>query len=77
MRDLLDTDGENRAVRAFLLGYDTEARKSVGAMKKHMEYSGRPCWPKWVDEIAGATHLTKAGAQDWLRYLFNLENCND
>lgn len=73
---LLDTDGENRAVRAFLLGLRSEAGRSVAAMRSHMKYSGFPHWPQWVADSAPGVHLTKAGAQSWLRHLFGLESTN-
>lgn len=83
-RTLLDTDGENRAVRAFLMLYGTKAL-TVGEMKRHMEQCGFPFWPDWVEPseqtdagkaystFLSKVHLTKAGAQSWLRYLFSLE----
>jgi hypothetical protein len=70
--DLMDVDGENRAVRSFLLAYGAPAI-TVGAMKRHLKYSGFPHWPAWADENQDNAHLTKGGAQDWLRHLFALE----
>lgn len=84
-REVLDADGENRAVRAFLMLYGT-AGLTVGAMKQHMERCGFPYWPDWVEPstptLEGETyitfiskaHLTKYGAQSWLRHLFSLES---
>ena len=69
---LLDDDGENRAVRAFLMMYG-EPGFTVGAMRFHMEMCGFPHWPEWVTE-GSTSHLTKAGAQLWLRHLFALED---
>ncbi len=68
-------DGENRAVRCFLMLYgNTGGSTSVKSMKIHLEHSGfNDCWPSWVIDPANAGHLTKAGAQDWLRHLFALE----
>ena len=71
-RDLLDQDGENRAVRAFLFQYGTPGL-TVGAMKRHLERSGYPYWPDWVTTEPDTAHLTKAGVQLWLRHLFALE----
>ena len=74
-RDLIDPDdGENRAVRAFLMRYEP-AGLSVGQMKTHLRMSGwNGCWPSWCDEPGeDKQHLTKAGAQLWLRHLFSLE----
>ena len=73
-RDLIDTDGENRAVRSFLMLYG-QPGLTVGAMRKHLIALGFPHWPEWV-EFGGpgdAAHLTKGGAQHWLRHLFALE----
>lgn len=67
-RELVDTDGENRAVRAFLMLYGTSGLTEL-KMKKHMIASGYPHFPHWCRD----THLTKAGAQIWLRLLFALE----
>lgn len=67
-RELLDDDGENRAVRAFLMMYGTPGLTAL-KMKKHMIASGFPHYPDWVQDC----HLTKAGAQIWLRQLFALE----
>ena len=66
---LLDSDGENRAVRSFLMVYGCGAIDSKD-MAKHMRASGWDCIPEWAD--AGG-HLTKGGAQIWLRMLFDLE----
>lgn len=73
--DLIDTDGENRAVRAFLLLYGTAGGVTTGSMALHLSRSGFPFWPKWV-ESEGGMHLTKGGAQAWLRHLFDLEKTN-
>ena len=72
---LLDDDGENLAVRMFLAHYGGGAYQSIGAMKTHLERSGFvDCWPEWCNTEHPSTHLTKAGAQLWLRHLFNLES---
>lgn len=71
MSDLIDTDGENRAVRAFLLLYGGSAGVTTTQMRRHMEASGSPLWPEWAAHAD--RHLTKGGAQDWLRHLFALE----
>ena len=75
MLDLMDDDGENRAVRTFLLHYGGSMGLSVGQMRNNMRMAGwHGCWPAWVDEPGeGGQHLTKAGAQLWLRHLFSLE----
>lgn len=74
--ELLDPeDGENRAIRCFLMQYGVPGL-TVGAMKKHMELCGYPYWPDWAVGQNGE-HLTKGGAQHWLRYLFALEGKAD
>lgn len=73
-KELLDTDGENRAVRSFLMAYGSGCHK-IGDMKSHMELSG---WKDHPDFVAFKSlhnaHLTKAEAQDWLRHLFAMES---
>ena len=70
---LLDSDGENRAVRGFLLAYGGAPGVTVGVMRQHLRLYGQPHWPEWVENAPAAEHLTKAAAQGWLRYLFALE----
>jgi hypothetical protein len=67
-----DAEGENRAVRSFLLLYGQRG-VTVGGMKRHMGMSGFKSWPAWVDTEPEGAHLTKAGAQLWIRHLFALE----
>lgn len=69
---LMDDDGENRAVRAFLMQYG-ESGLTVGAMQRHMTRAGWPQCPEWVTASEGCEFLTKGGAQSWLRHLFALE----
>jgi hypothetical protein len=73
MRNLLDPeDGENRAVRAFLMHYGAPGL-TVKQMRDNMRRAGwEGCWPAWAADVDG--HLTKLGAQNWLRHLFALEN---
>jgi hypothetical protein len=72
MRDLMDDDGENRAVRNFLMMYGCTTSPSIEGMRDHMAGSGFDgCWPEWAATESG--FLTKGGAQDWLRHLFGLE----
>lgn len=73
-RELLDDDGENRAVRAFLMLYGSPGLTSV-KMAAHMRAMGFDFVPDWVDQAPG--HLTKGGAQAWLRLLFGLEAQKD
>ena len=71
---LLDDDGENKAVRWFLACYGGGGNKTIGTMKLHLEMSGfSGCWPEWCNTEHPSQHLTKGGAQLWLRYLFDLE----
>jgi hypothetical protein len=68
-----DAEGENMAVRSFLMLYGQRG-VTVGEMKRHMGMSGFKSWPTWVDADEMAKHhLTKAGAQLWIRHLFALE----
>jgi hypothetical protein len=67
-----DAEGENMAVRSFLMLYG-QAGLTVGQMRKHMAMSGFKSWPAWVDAEPDGAHLTKAGAQLWIRHLFALE----
>jgi hypothetical protein len=73
-RELLDDDGENRAVRTFLQLYGGASSPTIGQMRGRLEASGfDKFWPDWVCSEFPSTHLTKGGAQDWLRHLFGLE----
>ena len=75
--NLLDDDGENLAVRAFLMQYSCDRALTVGEMRKHMDRSG---WSlEFCPDFArtGYTdkvHLTKVGAQLWIRHLINMES---
>jgi hypothetical protein len=72
-RDLIDpVDGENQAVRSFLMQYGTPGL-TVGKMKTNLRLAGWDgYWPEWANE-QDKHHLTKGGAQHWLRHLFALE----
>lgn len=71
MNGLLDTDGENRAVRMFLALYGGARGVTTQQMRGHLTMAGFPdAWPEWANLNV---HLTKGGAQDWLRHLFDLE----
>jgi hypothetical protein len=73
-RELLDDDGENLAIRAFLSLYGGTNSPTVLRMRQHLEcFKFEGCWPDWVNNPANQGHLTKGGAQSWLRYLFALE----
>lgn len=72
-KDLLDEEGENLAVRTFLRQY-TLPGITVGVMRDCLEMAGWDgCWPEFVTKAHRDDHLTKAGAQIWLRHLFSLE----
>lgn len=66
-------EGENMAVRMFLLLYKGQQNVTGRQMQDHLKRSGFPYWPAWVETEAGSTEITKAGAQLWLRHLFNME----
>lgn len=73
-QDLIDpVDGENRAVRMFLALYGCNPSTTVGQMRQHLTFSGFPHWPDWAAAEPESAHLTKGGAQHWLRHLFALE----
>lgn len=73
MNNLLDSDGENQAVRCFLLHYQNPG-VSIGALRNALRRSGFDgCWPDWVNGRETSEPITKAGAQLWIRHLFDLE----
>lgn len=77
MRDDLMKDGENRAVRTFLLFYggNRGGALTTDAMRTNLELAGwENCWPDWAKRNQT---LTKSGAQDWIRFLFALEAAED
>jgi hypothetical protein len=76
MRELLSSDGENQAVRFFLMAYGSQS-VTVEVMRNHMSSCGYPLWPDWAETDEAQGHLTKAGAQDWLRHLFGLESTHN
>lgn len=74
IENLIDSNGENQAVREFLKEFQC-GLSTVESMKEHLRASGFPHWPDWVDNAHGS--ITKSGAQSWLRYLFELEYEDD
>ena len=72
MRELMKKN-ENQAVRCFLMFYGGNYGITVKKMRDHMRLAGYTSWPHWVDVTTDGQHLTKSDAQEWLRYLFNLE----
>jgi len=71
--ELIDTDGENLAVRWFLAAYGGGVN-TIHRMAIHMQQCGFG-WthPDWVIPHTPGETLTKGGAQSWLRHLFSLE----
>ena len=71
---LVDQDGENIAVRMFLSYYGASAGVQTEKMRSHLRMAGFDgAWPEWANKDA---HLTKAGAQLWIRHLFALETAH-
>lgn len=71
--DLIDTDGENKAIRSFLRFY-LEPGITIGNMRDNMAMSGwEGCWPASIGAAHADSTLTKGGTQLWLRHLFSLE----
>lgn len=72
--NLLDDEGENQAVRSFLMQYSCDRAVTVDQMRKHMDLCGwSGCWPEFVEKAGSKEHLTKAGAQIWIRHLIDME----
>jgi hypothetical protein len=74
--ELVDNEGENQAVRDFLMLYGGAQGVTVGQMRKHMDRSGwslQYC-PAFA-RLGGcdSEHLSKAGAQIWIRHLIEME----
>lgn len=72
IRDLIDSDGENRAVRSFLVIYGGQlGSANTKTMRYNIKMSGFDgLWPWWANEDMT---LTKSGAQAWIRHLFAQE----
>ena len=71
--DLLDTDGENKAIRSFLR-FCLKPGVTIGEMRGNMESAGwEGCWPDSIGAADWNSTLTKFELQAWLRYLFGLE----
>lgn len=70
-RKIVDDEGENLAVRMFLVLYGGQTGITTQQMRLHLEMAGfKGAWPLWATADG---HLTKAGAQLWIRHLFSLE----
>jgi len=63
-------ENENEAVRCFLMIYGGNHSITIGKMQAHMELYGIQEAPAWVETSHSENPLTKAGAQSWLRFLF-------
>lgn len=64
-------DGENQAIRMFLMRHAGSDAVTTKQMREHLTMAGyEGCWPDWANTDQ---HLTKAGAQSWIRYLISLE----
>lgn len=72
-KTLVDDDGENKAVRAFLALYGGQHGITVSSMRLHMRMCGWEDHPQWVKDAPSGMHLTKGAAQAWIRHLFSLE----
>lgn len=69
--EMVDDEGENQAVRMFLALYGGQYGINTKQMRKHLEMAGFDgAWPEWANSHNG--HLTKSGAQLWIRHLFAL-----
>lgn len=69
--EMVDDEGENQAVRMFLALYGGACGVTSEQMRKHLKMAGFDgAWPEWANSNNG--HLTKAGAQLWIRHLFAL-----
>lgn len=74
-QQLVDEDGENQALRDFLMQYSCDRPMTIGAMLAHMNRAGwRGLAPAFALDARPERHLTKSGAQTWIRHLINLEN---
>jgi len=69
MSTYFDED-ENEAVRYFLMIYGGNNNITIGKMQAQMKLYGIQEVPAWVETSHSENHLTKAGAQSWLRFLF-------
>ena len=69
-------DGENQAVRIFLMFYGNPGL-TIGGMASSLRRAGwEHTTPDWAVNLA-PQHLTKGAAQAWLRHLFKLEEQKD
>lgn len=71
MNNLVDEDGENMAVRAFLQQFQGNHLITSGQMLQHLKWLGFDlALPEWANPDL---HITAGEAQAWLRLLFTLE----
>lgn len=71
---LISAEGENEAVRAFLVLYGKGSCTSWH-MARHLKSHGFDITPSWLEADTGL--LSRKGAQDWLRLLFAAEDEQD
>lgn len=70
--NLIDENGDNRAVQLFLAMYGNEDDVSIARMQLHLERYGFGCYlPDWVETEKGVLTITRA--REWIRHLFLLE----
>lgn len=71
MNNLVDQDGENKAVRAFLQQFQGNHLITSGQMLQHLKWCGFDlALPEWANPDL---HITAGEAQAWIRHLFALE----
>ena len=51
-RELVDSEGENQAVRSFLMLYGASGG-TIEKMRAHLRLRGYPLWPEWVETSEG------------------------
>lgn len=70
--NLIDDNGDNRAVHMFLAMYGNEDDVSVARMQIHLEnYGFGGCSPDWAKTEKGVLTITRA--REWIRHLFLIE----
>lgn len=72
MENMMDEDGENQALRSFLLLYSGGVQTYGNCRCMRLggyEYA----IPEWAKESPASAHVTKAAAQEWIRFILSLE----
>ena len=70
---LMNDDGDNLAVWAFLNEYRSAYQHTLGTMMRQMSLAGFRSHPEWLADYDMTSCLTESEAQRWLRFLFELE----